>query len=152
MADQYTKTLPLLTDGVASTMTAFEDTHTQVKANMDKTMQAAQDFAAFGQGTLEAVVASGQAWAAGVQELNQHLAASAQARITETVEAVKTFATAKSVNELISLQSTFARESLDKAVAETTKLTDATAKLANDVLAPLTARVTLAVDTFGRAA
>jgi phasin family protein len=152
MADQYTKTLPLLTDGVASTITAFEDTQTQVKANMDKTIKAAQDFAAFGQGTLEAVVASGQAWAAGVQELNQHLAGSAQARITETVEAVKGFATAKSVNELLTLQAAFARESLDKAVAETTKLTDASAKLATEVLAPLTARVTLAVDTFGRAA
>jgi len=151
MAETLAKPLPLLTDSVASTMTALEDTQTQVKANMDKTMQTAQEIAAFGQGTLEAFVASGQIWTAGVQDLNQSLVASAQAHITEAVEAVKKFAAAKSVNELLTLQATFARGSLDKAVAEATKLTDASTKLATDVLAPLNARVTLAVDTLGRA-
>jgi len=133
-------------------MTALEDTQTQVKANMDKTMQTAQEIAAFGQGTLEAFVASGQIWTVGVQDLNQSLVASAQAQITQAVEAVKGFAAAKSVNELLTLQAAFARFSLDKAVAETTKLTDASARLATEVLSPLSARVTLAVDKFGRAA
>jgi phasin family protein len=152
MAEKPAKTLPLLTNSVAGTMTALEDTQTQVKANMDKTMQTAQEIAAFGQGTLEAFVASGQIWTVGVQDLNQSLVASAQAQITQAVEAVKGFAAAKSVNELLTLQAAFARFSLDKAVAETTKLTDASARLATEVLSPLSARVTLAVDKFGRAA
>jgi hypothetical protein len=50
----------------------------------------------------------------------------------------------------LDLQAAFARSSLDKAITETSKLTDASTRLATDVLAPLTARVTLAAETFGR--
>ena len=45
-----------------------------------------------------------------------------------------------------------ARASMETAMAETGKLTDASVKLTEQALAPITARVTLAVEKFGRVA
>ena len=70
----------------------------------------------------------------------------------QTVATVKALAGVKSLKEAVDLQSSLARASLEKAVAETGKLTDASLKLAEQTLAPITARVTLAVEKFGRAA
>ena len=49
------------------------------------------------------------------------------------------------------MNTTLARTSLETMVSETSKLTDASMKLAEQTLAPITARVTLAVEKLGRA-
>jgi phasin family protein len=56
----------------------------------------------------------------------------------------------KSVKEAVDLQSSFAKTSIEKAVSETSKITDATVKLAEEAIAPLTARMSLAVEKFGK--
>jgi phasin family protein len=58
----------------------------------------------------------------------------------------------KSVKEAVDLQSGFARSSIEKMVSETSKVTDASVKLAEEALAPLTARMSVAVQTFGKTA
>jgi len=97
-------------------------------------------------------VKAGQVWAAGVQDLSKTVAATAQAHIDETLANVKALATVKSLKEAVDLQTNLARASLEKVVTDTSKLTEASVKLAEQTLAPLTARVTLAVEKFGRAA
>jgi phasin family protein len=64
----------------------------------------------------------------------------------------KALAGVKSLKEAIDLQSNLARASMESAVAHSGKFTDASLKLAEQTLAPITARVTLAVEKFGRAA
>ena len=150
MSEKLAKTGPVLNDSVSRTMAAAENTQTDVRATVEKTMKTAKDMAAFGQGNLEAFVTSGQIWAAGVQDLGKTLVVSAKEQMDDAVAAVNSFAAAKSFNDLLDLQAAFARSSLDKAITETSKLTDASTRLATDVLAPLTARVTLAAETFGR--
>ena len=61
----------------------------------------------------------------------------------------KAMSSAKSVKEALEMQSSFAKAALEKAVAESNKLTDASIKLTEQTLAPITARVTLAVEKFG---
>ncbi len=56
----------------------------------------------------------------------------------------------KSLKEAMDLQASLARTSLEAAVSEGGKLTDASMKLAEQTMAPLTARVTLAVEKFAR--
>ena len=56
----------------------------------------------------------------------------------------------KSVKEAIDLQAGFTKSSIEKAVSETNKLTDASVKLAEQTIAPITARITLAVETFSK--
>jgi phasin family protein len=144
MSDKFTKTVPALT-------AAAEKTQTQVTATVEKTLKTAQEMAAFGKGNLDAFIASGQIWAAGVQDLSKSFMASAKEQMDQAVEAVNAFAAVKSFVDFAELQAAFVRTSLDKAITETNKLTDASTKLATDVLAPLTARVTLAAEAFGRA-
>jgi hypothetical protein len=50
------------------------------------------------------------------------------------------------------LQSSFTKTSIEKLVAETGKLTDASMKLAEQALAPITERVTIATEKFARTA
>jgi phasin family protein len=112
----------------------------------------AEEMVSFGQGNLEAFTKAGQIWAAGVQELSKQFAATAQAHVDQTVATFKALTTVKSFKEAVDLQSTLARSTVEKAVAETGKLTDASLKLAEQAWAPVTARVTLAVEKFGRPA
>ena len=137
---------------VITTGQAAEVEKIQTQETTNMAIKTAEDFVAFSQGNLEAVVKAGQIWAAGVQDLSKTFAATAQASVEETMATVKALSGVKSLKEAMELQSTLARTSLEKVVTETSKLTDATVKLTEQTLAPLTARVTLAVEKFGRAA
>jgi phasin family protein len=133
----------------ASSITPMKPTLSQ---GMKSMMKSTEEFVAFGQANLEAFVKSGQIWSAGVQELTKQFANSAKASFDESVSTFKAISTAKSVKEAMELQSTFAKAALEKAMAESNKLTDASIKLTEQTLAPITARVTSAVETFGKAA
>lgn len=133
-------------------MAGFVKSPAEFKANMEKAMKSAEEFLSFGQGNVEAIVKSGQIWAAGVQDLGKTVAATAQAQLDATVSTIKALTAVKSLKEAIDLQATLARNSVETAVAETGKLTDASLKLAEQTIAPIAARVTLVVEKFGRAA
>ena len=137
---------------IAGPAKTFEKTQIATTANMEKAMKTAEDLVSFGQGNIEAFTKASQIWAAGVQELGKQVAATAQAQMDQSVATFKALAGVKSFKEAVDLQSSLARSSVEKAVAETGKLTDASLKLAEQAMAPLTARVTLAVEKFGRQA
>jgi phasin family protein len=111
-----------------------------------------QDLVAFGKDNLEAFTAAGKIWAAGIQDLTQELAATAKASMEESVATFKALSAVKSVKEAIELQSSYSKTAIAKALAETQKLTDASMKLTEKAMAPITARVAAAVETFGKAA
>jgi phasin family protein len=124
----------------------------KVTQGMKTMMKSTEDLVAFGQANLEACVKSGQIWSAGVQELTKQMASTAKATFEESVTTFKAISTAKSVKEAMEMQSSFAKAALEKAMTESNKLTDASIKLTEQTLAPITARVTVAVETFGKAA
>lgn len=136
------------TQSLVGVSAGFQKTQAEVKMKMEKAMKTAEEFVTFGQGNVEAFMKSSQIWATGLQDISKLFAATAQAQFDETVSTFKALSGVKSIKEAMDLQSTFARSSLDKAVAETTKLTDASMKLAEQALAPITARMTLAAEKF----
>lgn len=111
-----------------------------------------QDIVAFGKENLEAVAASNKIWAAGLKELSEQAAAAAKASYEESVAAFKALTAVKTPKEALELQNAFAKATIASAVAESQKLADASRKLTEQALAPLTARVTAAVETFGKIA
>lgn len=131
---------------------AAGDQKNQTEDNITMAIKTAEEFVAFTQGNVEAVVKAGQIWATGVQDLSKTFAATAQAQVEETLATVKAITSVKSLKDAVDLQTSLARSSLEKALAESNKLTDASVKLAEQAWAPLTARVTLAMEKFGRAA
>ena len=145
-------TVAAVTSEAVEAASAIEPTQPTITQGIKTMMKTTEDFVAFSQANLEAFVKSGQIWSAGVQELTKQIASSAKASFDESVSTFKAMSTAKSVKEAIDLQSTFAKAALEKAMAESNKLTDASIRLTEQTLAPITARVTVAVETFGKAA
>jgi phasin family protein len=125
---------------------------TEVKSTMENAIKSTEEIVSFGQGNVEAILKSSQIWATGVQDLGKHFAATAQAQMDETMATVKALSSVKSLKEAMELQSTLAKTAMEKMLAETGKLTDASMKLAEQTMAPITARVTLATEKFGRTA
>lgn len=115
-------------------------------------MKTAEEFVTFGQGNMEAFIRSGQILAAGMQDLTKQMAASAQASFDETMGTFRAIASARSVREAVDLQAALARSTLEKALTQTSQVTETTLKLAEQVAAPIASRVSLAVETFGKPA
>ena len=110
------------------------------------------DFAAIGKDNLEAFTASSKIWTAGVQDLTKQFAATAKASFEESVATFKALSTVKSVKEAIDLQTAYGKTVAANAAAESKKLTDASMKLTEQALAPITARMAVAVGTMSKAA
>jgi len=119
---------------------------------MEKVMKTTEEFFAFGQGNFEAIMKAGQIWATGMQDLSKQMTAGAQANLDETMAAFKAMSSVKTLKDAIDMQTGFARSSFEKSMTETGKLTDASLKLAEQAMAPITARVTTAMDSFVKAA
>jgi phasin family protein len=143
-------TVSNLKEGMTKAAAGFTETQAKMKEGMEKAMKTAEEFVAFGQGNLEALLKSGQIWAAGVQDLSKQVAASAQASFDETMATFKALTSVKSLKDAMDLQASLARSTLEKTLAESGKLTDASFKLTEQAMAPLTARVSLAVEKFAK--
>jgi phasin family protein len=111
-----------------------------------------QDFAAFAKGNLEAVAASGQIWIAGVQALSKQFASTAKASFDESAAAFKALQSVKSLSGAVELQRTQAEAAIAAALATSREMAEASVKLIEQVAAPLAARVTVAVQSFAKAA
>jgi phasin family protein len=148
----FETTVSGLKDGMSQAVAGFTETQAKVKQGMEKAMKTAEELVAFGQGNVEAMVKSGQVWAAGVQDIGKQMAANAQASFEETVSTFKALSSIRSLKDAIDLQANFARSAMEKTLAESGKLTDASLKLTEQAMAPLTARVSLAVEKFAKSA
>ena len=114
-------------------------------------IKSTEDYVALGQANMDALAKSGQIWTAGVQELMKQFAETAKASFDETVATFTAISSAKSITEAMDLQSKFATSAAGQALSESNKLITASIKLTEQTLAPLTARVTLAMEKFAKA-
>jgi phasin family protein len=119
---------------------------------MKTMMNSTVDFATIGKENLEAFTASSKIWMAGVQDLTKQFAATAKTSLEESVATFKALSTVKSVQEAIELQTSYGKTAMAKALSESTKLTEASMKLTEEALAPITARFAVAVGAFSKAA
>ena len=132
--------------------TAFGEAQTKAKEAFEKSSAMFGDYAAFAKGNVEAVVESGKILAEGLQDMGTNLVAEGRSAFEIVSSDIKGMAAAKSPTDLIQLQSEMFRKSFDSAVAYGSKNTEAMLKIASDAFAPLSSRVTLAVDKVRSAA
>lgn len=111
-------------------------------------MKTAEEFMTFSQANVEAFVKSSQIFATGLQDMQKMMAATAQAAMDETMSTFRAMATVKSVKEAMDLQATLARSTMEKAVAQSSHVAESTFKLAEQAIAPIASRMTIAADTF----
>ena len=126
----------------------MEQAQVQVKEGMQRVLKTAEQMTSFSQGNMEALMKSHQILANGFTDLSRMFAASAKTSLDETMFTFKAMSTVKSVKEAFELQSSFAKSSLEKALSESSKMTEQSMKLAEQAFAPISARVNAAVETF----
>jgi phasin family protein len=142
------KTIEGIKEAAAVASAGFEKAQVQMKEGVQRAMKTAEQVAHFSQGNVEAFVKSSQILATGWQDLSKLMAANAKATMDETMSTFKALTTVKSLKEAFDLQSSFARTSMEKAMSESGKITEHSLKLAEQAIAPITARVNAAVETF----
>ena len=90
---------------------------------------------------VEAFVKAGEVLTKGAETLGKAYYDFAQASAEASVEATKAMMTAKTVKDFVDIQSTFARSSFDNFLAESTRLSEMSVKLANEAFDPLKAQL-----------
>ncbi|WP_162242912.1 phasin family protein [Sphingomonas sp. Leaf412] len=124
----------------------------QTKVAMEKGKVQMADYADFQKGNVEAMAEAARIAAQGVEAMGQDAAAFAKKSFDATSEVLKAMAQVKSPTELMKLQADYFRTSFDMLVAEASRSTEASLKLAGDVAKPLQNRMALAAEKMKVAA
>lgn len=104
------------------------------------------DFVAVQKDGVDAFVKAGEVFAKGAEELGKVCLDLAQESAAANAEAVSAMLAVKSVDELVALQNELARKVFDRSVAESTRISEMSMKIANETLEPIQAQVTVAVE------
>ncbi len=139
-------------DFAAAFKTAFSDAQEKAKEAYEKSTVALGDANEFAKGNVEAMVESTKILASGLQELTTELVAESREAFESLTAEVKTIAAVKSPADFFKLQSEMMRKQMDALMANGTKHSEAFLKLASDAAAPLSSRVSLAVEKVKTAA
>lgn len=130
----------------------FETAQTTAKTAYGKGVAVAAEVGSFSKGNVEAVVASGKILGAGVQALGKDFVTESKSSFDTFTADLKALAAVKSPTELFQLQGKLARRNFDQAVAFGSKTSESLVKLANEAFAPISNRVSIAVDKVSKAA
>jgi hypothetical protein len=95
---------------------------------------------------------SGQIWVTGCQAISKTIAATAQAHLDQNMSIWKALISVRSLKDAMEVQARLTQTSLQMAVAETVKLTDATMRLTEQTMAPIMESFTLPVEKSNRPA
>ncbi len=111
-----------------------------------------EELLSFSKENIEALVQSGTLAAKGYEELVKAYADYSGRNLDKATAAVKTLAGAKSIHELVQLQSELTRESADSFVSESRKFAEIANTVATSAMAPIQARFEAATTLYKTAA
>ena len=116
------------------------------KDAVEKSLAQLNELNAHSKKNLEAVIASVTAQAKGAEALGAQAMAYSKKAVEDHVAAAKSLSGAKSVQEVIELQTAYAKSALDAYIAEVSKMSDIVTSSVKDAVKPLNERVTAAVE------
>ncbi|WP_043337791.1 phasin family protein [Belnapia moabensis] len=149
-ATTVAKAPKIVQDSAAPAQATMEKTMEQATKATEGMMKAAEQATEFSRGNAEAMAKAAQVYMTGVQDLSKQTLAMMQGFSEHAIASARALATVKSLKEATEIQTSFARTTMEKALAETTKLQEASLKLAEATFAPLTARMQVAVETMSK--
>jgi len=126
----------------------FADANERSQDLAKRSQKVAVELADLARANVEAVVEAGRVAAEGARSIGQNVVASSRDGVEQAADAIRSLAEAKSPTEYLQLQSDFARQSFDRAVAESSKLTESLVKLAGEAFQPLSNRATANAERF----
>jgi phasin family protein len=126
----------------------FADANERSQDLVKRSQKVAEELADLARANVEAIVEAGRVASEGARSIGQDVVATSRDGVEKTADAIRSLAEAKSPTEYLQLQSEFARASFDRAVAESSKLTESLVKLAGEAFQPLSNRVTANAERF----
>jgi phasin family protein len=106
----------------------------------------------FSKDNIDAVFKAGTIYVNGLEQLSKAVVAFTQAQVDSNVAAAKAVLSCTSLRQVVDVQTDLAKVNFDKYVAEGSKLSEMTMKVANETLEPIQARVNATVEKFVRPA
>ena len=126
----------------------FADANERSQDLVKRSQKVAEELADLARANVEAVVEAGRVAGEGARTIGQDVVAKQRDSFEQTADAIRSLAEAKSPTEYLQLQGEFARASFDRAVAETSKLTESLVKLAGEAFQPLSNRASANAERF----
>lgn len=127
----------------------FQATGTQaLRDGMEKTSASIAELSAQSKQNLEALTASATAAQKGAEALSAQALSYSKSSWESGVAAAQTISQARSIQELIELQTNFAKSAMETYLAEVTKMTETFTGSVKDSFKPINERVTASVEKF----
>ena len=132
----------------ASFQSLFADAGERGQELVKKSQKVAEELADLARANVEAVVEASRVTAEGVRAIGQEAVTSSRDGFEQAADAIRSLAEAKSPTEYLQLQGEIARASFDRAVAESSRLTESLVKLAGEAFQPLSNRASANAERF----
>lgn len=126
-----------------------EITREQVEKASETAAKNYQDFTSFQKEGMDALIEAGEIWARGAEEISRAYLVLAQEAAEANSEAAKALLSAKSLKEVVDLQSKIVRKNFDKSLSESTRLSELSMKVANEAFKPLQKQFVTAFEKAG---
>jgi phasin family protein len=124
----------------------FGTTREQFEKANQTMLRTAEEMQKLSKDNFDAYIQASTIVAKGVQELGLAWTAYVQECVERSAAATKALMSARSLQEIVSLQSEWTKASLDKFIAETTKLSKQTVKVTNEAMEPINTRLSVAAE------
>lgn len=131
-----------LTNGVQGMVT---EAQAKSREAIEKGTQFFGDIGEFTKGNIEAVIETNQILAGGLKDFASQILEETRTVVEGTTQDMKDLAGAKTPADFMKVQSEVARKNMDAAVAYTSRNSEAMFKLVSDVMAPMSGRVSVAM-------
>ena len=125
---------------------AMTEAQAKAKAAFEKSTTVMGEVNEFTKGNVEAVMESGKIFAEGIQGLGSEIVSEGRSTFETMSGDIKELAAAKSPTDFFKIQGDMMRKNFDSAVAYSSKNSEAMLKLMSDVMAPISGRVSMAME------
>lgn len=125
-------------------------TKEQVEKASDAALRGYDELTAINKDNMDAFVQAANIMSKGVEDMGKVYWAFAQSSVETGVEASKALMGARTINDVMEIQTDLVRSNVDNAIAEGTKLTEMAVKVTNETAAPLQKRYAVAVEKVAK--
>jgi phasin family protein len=124
----------------------------QARGGLQKVSELARGYVDVQRETLETVAKAGKIYGEGLQTIAKHAAEVSRVQFEDGVAHLRSLTGVKSITDLFALQAEFARKTASRALSEGSTMVEEYLKVANEAIAPVTARAREAAEKVKQAA
>jgi phasin family protein len=147
--DRVAETVKQTADAAAEGIKTMQE---RARGGVQRVSEYARGYAEVQREALETGAHAARIYGEGLQGLAQHAAEISRVQFEESMAHLRSLVGVRSLTDLFSLQADFARKTASRALEETSTFAEGYLKVANDALAPVTARVREAAEKVKHAA